>query len=102
MTTRSLAEALEGVAAAFAFSRMTDKEKDRHLKDLEIRNIQEDVKWYNRSIAYSRKQIAELYEIASGVPTSSDVYWIKHTEQELARKLASKAELKAQIKELRK
>jgi hypothetical protein len=102
MTTNSLAEALEGVAAAFAFSRMTDEQKDRHLKDLEIRNIQDDVKWYNRSIAYSRKKIAELYEIASGVPTPSDVYWLKHSEQELAVKIANRTELKAKIKELRK
>lgn len=102
MTIHIPADALEGIAAAFAFGRMTPEQQDRHLKDLEIRNIQEDVKWYDGSIAYSRKKIAELYEIARGVPSPSDAYWLAHTEEELARKIESRAELKAKIKELRK
>ena len=102
MTIQIPADALEGIAAAFAFGRMTPEQQDRHLKDLEIRNIQDEVKWYNKSIAYSRKKIAEQYEIARGVPTASDVYWLENSEEELARKMASRAELRAQIKELRK
>ena len=100
MTTQSLQSALEGVASVFEFARMSDTEKDRHLKDLEISNLQDEVKWYDKSIRYSRKKIAEDY-YGSGVMTASNVYWLEQDELELNRKLASRAELKSKIRELR-
>lgn len=102
MTAQSFQSALEGVARVFEFARMSDTEKDSHLKDLEISNLQDEVKWYDESIRYSRKKIAEQYLYSEGVMTASDVYWLEQDELELNRKLASRAELKSKIKELRK
>jgi|APGre2960657404_1045060.scaffolds.fasta_scaffold143913_2 hypothetical protein len=102
MTIQLSAETLTGIANALAFSRMTDEQKNRHLKDLEIRNIQDEVKWYNNSIAYSRKKIAELQELAGGVMTPSDIYHLEQDEKELNLKIGRRAELKAKIKQLRK
>ncbi len=100
MTIQIPAKTLDSIASAFAFARMTDEQKDRHLKNLEITNIQDEVNWYNKSIAYSRKKIAESKK--AGVKKSEDIYWLEQDQNELNLKLSRRAELKAKIRQLRK
>ncbi len=85
------AKTIDSIAAIYEFARMTEEQQNQHLKDLEIRNLEAEVKRLGGSIARQRKQIRELIEI--GANPSDNEYNLRYS-------LNAQAELRAKIKEL--
>jgi len=86
-------QTLDSIASAAEFARMTDAQKKQHLKGLEIRNLEEEVKRLGGNIARQRKHIREL--ISAGIAVYPD------TEVNLKNLLSAQRKAQARIEELR-
>ena len=87
------AKATDSIAGVYEFARMTDDEKKQHLRNLDIQNLEAEVKDYARRIARQRKHIREL--ISAGIAPSSD------TRQNLQNILAAQRKAQTKLHELR-
>ena len=85
------AKTIDSIAAIYECARMTEEQQNQHLINLEIRNLEAEVKRLGGSIARQRKQIRELIEI--GANPSDNEYNLRYS-------LNAQAELRTKIKEL--
>ena len=87
------AKATDSIAAIYEFARMTEEQQNQHLINLEIRNLEAEVKDCARRIARQRKHIREL--ISAGITVTAD------TQENLQNILAAQNKAQTHLEELR-